>query len=193
MIRIISIKISNYVSRYQELNNTEKEVYRYCFEQILSKILFYLCVIAFGIFSRHFTTCVLFLFTFVPLRSFGGGAHASTKARCTFLSYSISFIAISIGPVISNYIPESLLYALYVCSILYPLLKAPVDTKNKRFTKAMQQHLRLKFLLYVLLLTSVFSLMFILNLKSSYGMISICAMIFNISFVIGEWQNRKDS
>ena len=193
MIKQLSLLLCNYVSGYLSLENKEKEIYCYCIEQVISKVLFYFCLILFGLLTQRLVAAVLFLFSFVHLKSFGGGGHAATKNQCTFLSYGISFLTIFFTPIICNYIPDILLFLFYFFSIIYPILKAPIDTKNKRFVGKQRQYLRLKFLLFLLLQTAIFSVLYFLNLKSFYGILSICAIIFVISFFIGELQNRKDS
>ncbi len=192
MIQKISIILSKFAANNLALPLRDEQILQYCFEQVLSKILFSVLILVFGFFSNRFIISVLFLASFILLRSFGGGAHAHNRILCAILSYGISFTVIFCTPYLCLIVPDIFFLVLYSFFIIYSLFKAPVDCKNKRISGRKRQIMHLKYIISALLLTVSFGTFFVLEYKTAYGIISICAMIFGISLIIGELQNRKE-
>lgn len=165
---------------------------QYCLEQILSKLLFSFFILLFGILTHRFVISVLYLTSFALLRTFGGGAHAKSRLHCAIFSYGISFSVIFFIPYLCTVTPECFFSIAYSISIIYSIFKAPVDTKNKRIAGKNREQMRLKFLLSSLLLTVSYRLFCLLEFIPAYGILSICAMIFCVSLIIGEFQNKKE-
>lgn len=192
MIKKASLLLSSFTAKNMTLSEQEENILQYTLEIILSKFLFSFCIIAFGFFTHRFFISFLYLLTFSMMRSFGGGAHASGRLKCALLSYGIGFAAIFLTPIICNALPNWVLFCMYSVFNIYSLFIAPVDTKNKRITGQKRSRMRYKFLLCSLVLTLLYSVLFLLDYKSAYGIISVCVMIFGISLIIGKLQNRKD-
>lgn len=192
MIQKISRLLSVFTANNLHISEKDERIMQYCFEQILSKVLFFFLILIFGIFTHRFVISVLYLTSFALLRTFGGGAHAKNRLLCAVLSYGISLLAILFIPYLCLILPTNVFIFVYSVFIIYSLFRVPVDTKNKRIHEKKREQMRVKFLLSSLLLTIFYCLFYFTEYTTAYGILSICAMIFGISLIIGELQNRKE-
>jgi accessory gene regulator protein AgrB len=79
-----------------------KSIYSYGLEVILSSCFNFIVLIILSVVLNVFTEMFCFILTFIPLRIYGGGAHASSHSKCLIL-FSISMIAsIAIGTILSG-------------------------------------------------------------------------------------------
>ncbi len=193
MIQKISHLLSVFTANNLHISKKDERIMQYCFEQVLSKVLFFFFILIFGILTHRFVISVLYLTSFALLRTFGGGAHAKNRLLCAILSYGISLLTIFLTPYLCVLIHPYVFIIIYSIFITYSLFKVPVDTKNKRILGKKRAQMRIKFLFSSILLTIFYYLFYFIEYKAAYGILSICAMIFGISLIIGELQNRKDN
>ena len=82
---IISKKISSSIAETLSANNiiSEQEIpiYSYCLDYIIELFFLFIFAVLYGVFSHKLPETLIFLAVFTPLRSFGGGFHASTPKR----------------------------------------------------------------------------------------------------------------
>lgn len=188
-------KLSNYltdcITDSISLSDSERKIYQYCFEHLLSKLFFILFSILLGLIFNAFFVSIIFLLTIIPLRSTAGGTHASSKLHCGLLSYGFFIIILATSKVYTDISPamSGLLYLFFYIPIL---LISPVDTKNKRL-QADQKHKLKRFGVILFVFYSIlFCILWINNSNSLCFVISICVIICSISCIIGFIQNRKD-
>lgn len=91
MIAQLSRKVSFFLIANGIIPETDREVYEYGFEVMLSTFSCFgvLAILAFV--SRSITHSVLYILGFVPIRHYAGGYHAKTHFRC-FLTILITYI-----------------------------------------------------------------------------------------------------
>ena len=131
--KISSMLVGRLVKNEVIDQNDEIEInhYKYGVELIISSIITTILLLVTSILFNHIESCLIFLFTFVPIRKLTGGFHADTYLLCN-LSAVISFIIILLFsyyiniPLSSRTISVVLLFQI---SIL--LCISPVDNKNK--------------------------------------------------------------
>lgn len=192
MIEIICKNIIKYFDKTLSLSEDEAKIYQYCLEAVLSKFFFIVSVLLFGILTKRVIISLLYISTLAPLRSFGGGVHLSTRLKCNFLSYSISFFSILLCPIICRYTSCAFWGILFILFLTYTLFRVPVDTKNKRFGFELQKHLKTKYHQFVLVLSFVFFVLLMLKQIELLGIITICVIIFSIGIIIGTIQNKRE-
>lgn len=75
--------------------------------------------------------------TYIPLRSFAGGYHAKTPARC----YILSLIMIAVILAGMKYLPVAniVYYFVLTAAVLIVFLLSPVEDKNKRLDETEQK------------------------------------------------------
>lgn len=111
---------------------TEKEdyeIYLFGMEQLLTVIIDFLTAILLGVVFGEVIQTVIFVLSFMIMRSYAGGFHASTPFKCYLLTSLTIIIVLSVMKCIEADIAV-LAGMLFVASMVIWLL-APVDTENK--------------------------------------------------------------
>ena len=129
MINELSEKISNRLLRKKIIDNEEKEIYQYGMNQMLLSLINILTTLMIGILLGMLWQCVIFTFSFMVIRTYAGGYHASTQKRCYLLTASIIIATLSVIKYveINNYI---CLILLSISSVII-LMFSPVGSENK--------------------------------------------------------------
>ncbi len=117
-----------------DLLTYDEEIVRTGLELIISKIFFAVIIAVIGLIMNCFIESILFTASFSLLREYGGGYHAETKKKCFVLSILTLVAALSIIKLAESFQILTLpLCVVAFISVLYILIKAPIDTANKRF------------------------------------------------------------
>lgn len=132
MITRISKKLANYYIKKMTIDESEREVYEYCFDILVSTILNVLAVIVLGIVSMKPIGLFTFLIFFVFLRRYCAGAHAKTHTGCFLALMFTVGILILVQYFFSNTI-HYIGIGLGVMSVVIIMLLAPADCKKKYY------------------------------------------------------------
>lgn len=115
----------------------DEEIIRAGLSIMILKICFMFVIIIIGIFADCLIEGVVFTMAYSLLREYGGGYHAETRKKCFVLSILTLIAALCIIKLTECYQILTLPFlAVAVISAIYILLKAPIDTVNKRFDEA---------------------------------------------------------
>jgi len=191
MIKKLSSLLTNIISRSKPIDEDEMRIYEYCIHIILKRCLFVILIILFGVITKRISVSLLFLLTFIPLRSFCGGMHASTPTVCSVLSYGISLAVIFFSPLIGKNIPFIFLVCIFILFCISILIFAPVDTRNKRLNPKQKCSLKNKCYILMFFIVAEFVIFSIFRAKTYYMTVTLCVIICSISVVIGFLQNRR--
>jgi accessory gene regulator B len=153
------------------VKENEKELYMYGLEQGFFSIANLITTVTIGlIFSIPWET-VIFMASYLPLRSFAGGYHAKTHLQCYFFSIVLTIVVVSMIRFIdwSNFAISIL--AIVSGFIIYTL--APIGDSNKPLDKieVVRYKNRTTFLLIIELML-VFSL-----INSVLRIVSVCVVV----------------
>lgn len=121
----ISNELASVLLKKAKKTQYDREVYVYGLELIISTLAGMLSILAVSTMLSDITAGLVFLFSFVPLRLFTGGYHASTYGKC-FLVSNISYIVlILINNLIWKTVGIGAWVALFVVISLYIAHNAP--------------------------------------------------------------------
>lgn len=187
----IAHRISEYYIRRNQINIIEKEVYDYCFEILLSTVANLLILILFTLLTKKYLESIIFIMTFLLLRSAVGGYHAKTHIKCCAGLVVIYLVMIAF----LAYVPELLLVIIGVPFALLSgmsiIFLSPQDSQNKPLTKIerikykKQSSTRLS----ILILTYFILIIFKRNFSAfalSYSLTAISILLW-----LGWYQNIK--
>lgn len=133
-MEIILNKVMTFLSKENDLDEDEAEVVRYGLEIMITRVIFAVVIVVVGILMRCFWESIVFAVSFTLLREYGGGYHAETRKKCFVLSILTLVASLSIIKLAENFqVMMFPLCGIAFISALYILLKAPIDTPNKRF------------------------------------------------------------
>lgn len=128
--------IMAFVNRSEVINKDKQEIIKYGLEILLLKFLFWLSTLIIGIIMGTFFECLIYISSFIFLRSYAGGYHANSRIRCFIQSIITILSALTILHVSKNHSIVGLL--LIVFSILSGIIIfcfAPIDSENKSLSK----------------------------------------------------------
>lgn len=112
------------------IEEEDKEIYSYGFNQILFIMLNFITILIIGILFNMLFETIIFMSTYIPIRIYAGGYHARTQTKCYIFSVFMLISALCIIKLqwISNIL--TLILLSVVCSIII-LSLSPVEDKNK--------------------------------------------------------------
>lgn len=133
-MEIILNKIMTFIAKDNDFDDDEAEVIRYGLEIVITRAFFVVVIATIGLLMNCFFESVVFAVSFSLLREYGGGYHAETRKKCFVLSILTLVAALSIIKLAENF--QFLTFPIWgiaLILVIYILLKAPIDTPNKRF------------------------------------------------------------
>lgn len=130
MLGRLSARIVSWQIDRGTLMPEEEAVYRYAYELLLNQAINLILAGLVAYLFRAPVTVLLFLFSYIPLRSYSGGYHADTNLGCTILSTlmlgMVCYSAQIVGNGILDWHPVLYLVSgIIICSL------APVQDHNK--------------------------------------------------------------
>lgn len=112
----------------------DKELYAFGLQQSLLILVNVLTTIVIGIIFGMILESVLFLVSYIPLRSFAGGYHSKTSLRCYLFSLTLTIVVLAV----IKYIiwTNIMIIAMLIIASVIILLLAPVEDSNKPLDQA---------------------------------------------------------
>ena len=164
-MEVILDKVMTFIAKDNEFDEEEAEVVKYGLEIVITRVIFAIVIVVVGLLMGCFFESVVFAISFSLLREYGGGYHAETRKKCFVLSILTLVAALSIIKLAENFQILALpIWGIALVSVIYILLKVPIDTPNKRFDEdEMKVYGRKARLLTVILLAAA-ALLWFLNL-----------------------------
>lgn len=174
-------KITQILVKEGFIKNEYEEIVLFGLKQLKYLLINIIIILAAGVIFREILSSICFLVAFVSLRSYAGGYHSSTVARC----YSFSIIIV-IGVMCSFKMPIwreiTILFIVLLSSVVLWIL-TPVDNKNHRLTENERMYFRKRAhsILMIEILLSLFGWFF--QFTNFYKGIS-AAIIITVGLVI---------
>jgi accessory gene regulator B len=129
-------KIVDYWVYLGIIKDTERDVYEYGLELVLSSAVNITVVIVTALFTKKLPESIALLAVIIPLQSFGGGYHAKTHLRCFLIMFIGWWVVIPIIPFIT--LSMGILIAcisLVTIFILAPVRHVNVPISDEQFHK----------------------------------------------------------
>lgn len=125
----LSHKIGDNLVRSNVIKEEDAEIYIYGINQILVSVLNVSSALIIGLILDMFPESLIFMATYIPLRSFAGGYHAKTPVRCYFTSLILIFVVL----LFCKYVPFNLLLygGMLLVSLVAIAFLCPVQDNNK--------------------------------------------------------------
>ena len=130
MITSLARYIAVFLFKNNIIDGEKLDIYIYGFEIIISSSINITMAIILGILLSQLVECFIFLISFILLRKYCGGYHASTYLKCNIIfaiNIVIVMLALKIGITADIYIH----YILCLISIIVFWFFAPVENKYK--------------------------------------------------------------
>lgn len=129
MLRILSEWTVEQLIARDVINRDRKPVYIYGCELLLSTACSVCCILFIGLLTGRFVQAVVFLLSFMPIRTVGSGYHASSYRNCFLLSNAIAFACIAAAEMGSRYIPVWLVWCAFLLSQCLIWFRGPFQSR----------------------------------------------------------------
>lgn len=184
-IKIIDLLLSNNI-----IKETDKNIYVYGMELMLTSVSEILFILLISIIAGNFVETSIFLAVFLPIRIYAGGYHADTRLRC-FLIFVGVYILFSICIHILDWKQyEYAAILISVINIISVTLFAPLKNKNKKLTDAeVKKYKRISILLSVIAGSVIILLSALNRCGVSFGSVSLALFTVLISLITGKIKN----
>lgn len=192
MLEKLSGQIVDWQIRKGILESEERAVYQYAYELLLNQTINILLAVLIAIVFAAPVPVILFLLSYIPLRSFCGGYHANTNLGCTV----VSSILICCVCWISNHLQDGLLIAWYPLIFIIAgciiVRYAPVSDRNKPLDATEFVRYRVKCRMIWAVESAIGIMLYFMDRQC--GMIlGISQLILSCMMLIGIIKNKKKS
>lgn len=179
ILQRLSITLSDSMKKYGFIDSKEVDIYEYCFDYIISNILYDIVIMILGLLLHQPGITIIYLISFNSLRRYAGGYHAPGRRSCSIMSYLLYLLILSGTVFIHVYRPyiwlASFLLALGVIVIL-----APISTPNKPITDSRKRKMKQKTFISSILLFIAFIIFYVLKASNYYVTLELCVIIILI-------------
>lgn len=141
-----------------------REFYFYGLQLAISKLFFFLVILAISLFTKTFLVSMAFVFMYSAIRQFTGGHHCRSEVSCFFISILLYLVMILFYTV-DMHGGKTFLCVTAAVSVLLIMIFSPVEHRNKPLSA---------------------------NERKKYGRISkVVAIILAITVGISMWLNSN--
>ncbi len=183
--RLVQILVRNHT-----IEKSVSEIYQYSFNYIFEIIFFFLALQTASIFLSVPAFAPLFFTVLMPFRSVCGGFHASTRLRCTLLSYGCFFITYIVYLLTRSWPDLFWLISFYL--VIGALYVFPAVThKNRNFSEEQKKRQHKLRHIFCVIWSILFCMVYLLNLKFYFHLITICVTIVLVNLLIAVLATRK--
>jgi accessory gene regulator B len=167
----------------------DRELYEYGIRQGSLMVINVVTSILIGMFLGMILQSIVFILTYIPMRTYAGGYHASTQLRCYLLSIPFMLIALLGIRIIpwNGYICMGTLFLIVL--VIYRL--APVENANRPFSKMEFKIFKKR----TRIITSVFCfatlLFWVTEMKQIAASIIMALLMISIMLILGLIKNNK--
>lgn len=168
--------------RNHTIEKDQSEIYKYSFHYIFELVIFFLVLQTVSIFLSVPAFAPLFFAIVMPFRSVCGGFHASTRLRCTLLSYGCFFMTYILY-LLTRALPD-LYWLIFFYIVTGTLYVFPAIThKNRNFSpEQKKRHRNLRHVLCVIW-SALFCMAYLLHLNLSFHLMTICVTIVLVNLL----------
>lgn len=182
-------KIVNSLIEIGTVSLEEKELYEYGIRQGILMVINVLTAILIGFVLGMAWQSIIFLLTYIPIRTCAGGYHASSQLTCYLLSIPFMFTAL-IGVKMLPWGGYLSFIALF-CSAITIVLLAPVEDSNKPLDEIEKIVYRKKTRIVLAVLLTVAVLLWVLKLKQVSIVIIMALVVAAGMLILGAIKNNK--
>ena len=182
-----SVYISDILEQQNKFSTEDKELYRYGIQQGLNILLNIITTIIIGALCGMIFPSIIFLLSYMPLRSFCGGYHAKTHMHC----YICSIIMITGILLIAKYFTfDIIVYEfLLLISLILIFLLAPIEDRNKALDKDEKRIFRKKSYAIAISEVLLYHVFLIIHFTNICKILSISLFSLSILMIIGQIKN----
>lgn len=132
MLNKMAVKITDKLVLKKIVSDDMADIYIYGFELLISFFSSTIGVLIIGIILGRFLQTLMFLATFILLRSFTGGYHANTYAVCSIVTFSLFGMVLLLAKFV--FVPLYLYPILGLIGTVIMVWQVPIEHPNKKLS-----------------------------------------------------------
>lgn len=179
---LIATNITSSLVSTGDISEADSAAYKYCIDYILELMVYLLITSLIGLVCSYPLLGLLNFIIMIPIRSVCGGYHASSRAKCTILSYGY-YILIMLGLHYYTHFNDKLLCLIVIIAAVIIHYNKKTISVN-RFTYLQKvKHTIIKKTISIIL-CGTFLITYSLHMRQIYMTISMCTFFSIISILI---------
>lgn len=183
----ISEKITKKLVKMQVIDEEDKDLYVYGFQQGFILLINTITVILIGFVFNMVWQSIVFLVTYSVLRAYAGGYHASTQLRCYLFSTGMIILVLYT----LSQIPRNgfICFGITTVSSIIIFMLAPVEDQNKPLSKLEQTVFKERTNCIMLILIGCIIIFWIFGFWEISVCMSVSLLVLSIMLVLGKAKN----
>lgn len=134
MIQKLASQVADYFIKKDIFKDTEREVYIYGFDLMISGLMNVLLVLIAGIILNSLTYALIFVFVMITVRMYTGGYHADTHIMCNIIFLSAFLVSIATLNVINYFSISWIIWFLQCIGLILVTRFVPLENRNKKLS-----------------------------------------------------------
>ena len=191
MERKLSLWLVDKLYRKATISNEYREVYIYGLELIFSFIISTSIIMTIGIALRQVIPTITFLITFIVIRQYTGGYHATTYFVCKLCTVSCFLISVLLARIVT--VSKSAFIVLLILGAVIICLWGPIENPHKPLTpQAKKKHKITGLVLYSIWSIIGYQTSYIITSVSNTIFFTLCIIIILMIIPIFERRNKHE-
>ena len=184
----LSSKAANWLEQNGIISSSDRELYEYGLRQMFITILNILTTLLIGLALGMILQAVVFILTYIPVRIYAGGFHASNPQRC----WLISAIMLLIVLCILKYMPKLFFQYISALSLIAGVMIAlisPVEDLNKPLDDEEKRIYHLKVIIIILFEIVMAIILYFLKFNNLAITIEMVWITLSLMLIAGKLKN----
>ena len=185
MIQKLASEVADYFIKKDIFKETEREIYIYGFDLVISGLMNVFLVLIAGILLNSLTYALIFVFVMITVRMYTGGYHADTHIMCNIIFLSAFLVSIVMLDVVNYFSISWVIWFLQCIGLILVTRFAPLENRNKKLNdEQKERYKKIGITLYLTDIVIAVILNIIGRVGSEYTFFGNIGLYINIVLII---------
>lgn len=191
MVSKLSAKIADHLCDTDVITEEDKDLYSYGFFVILSRVMFFVIALTFGLMLHVVIESVVFFILFCLIRSYAGGVHASSEFKCTVYTTGAMLICILCIKLSKLHNLDYIFLIMLILSSICILAISPLDSLEKPLDRQEKRHYRIVTWIITGLIVVLTFTFYLLGLKSISNSCVVSLLLESVLLITGKIKEHQ--
>lgn len=168
------------------INDTEDELYIYGLFMLLSRTLYFILTLIFGVLLNIVLESVVFYVAFQFIRTSAGGIHASSELKCEVATTLSLLSCLGVVKLCDLYNLKTVIIILTIVATVFIFLLCPLDTPEKPLNKKEKIYFRKKSWIILLIVLTIIGISSCLEINTLIYPCSMSLILESILLILGK-------
>lgn len=168
------------------INDTEEELYTYGFFMLLSRTLYFILTLIFGVLLNIVLESIVFYVAFQFIRTSAGGIHASSELKCEVATTLSLLLCLGVVKLCDLYNLKIVIIILTIVAVVLIFLLCPLDTPEKPLNKKEKVYFRKKSWIILLIILIVIGVSSYFEINTLIYSCSVSLILEGILLFLGK-------